>query len=231
MARIAKRDGGLEGAETRERILLAAIELFSEKGFAAVAIREIAAAVGIKGASIYNHFLGKDAILEAILARHRELAASSFDGKPAAAASQVESQAASPADSPAESPAREMTLMEMLESAMSQSLSFMGKPGMDKIFKILSREQLNNDRIRLFFLEEYIEKPRAALTELFSLLVARGAIGSADPHLLASEFHAFIMYKYYENYLLRGDSNLDFARMAEEFRAHIAFFCGAVEGS
>ena len=100
---------------------------------------------------------------------------------------------------------------------------------MDKIFRILSREQLNNERIRRFFIEEYIETPRAVMARLFENMIAEGELESADPDLLANEFHAFIMYKYYENYLLRGNESLDLARMAKEFRGHIAFFCDVVK--
>lgn len=202
MGRKPKESG--DGAETREKILSTAIELFAEKGFGAVSIREIAAAVGIKGASIYNHFEGKDDILEAILARHIQLSGEVFTE-----------------DVPE-------SLEKSLESSLLRGLSLMGAPGMDKIFRILSREQLNNERIRSFFLKEYIESPRVYLAKRFADLIADGTLAPADPDQLANEFHAFVMYKYYENYLLREDKNMDFEKMAVEFGEHISFFCKAV---
>ena len=42
------------------------LKLFSKKGYTGVSMREIATAVGIKGASIYNHFKGKQEVFEAI---------------------------------------------------------------------------------------------------------------------------------------------------------------------
>lgn len=52
---------------TRERILLEAARLFSEHGYAATTLREVADASGIKAGSIYYHFESKDQILGEVL--------------------------------------------------------------------------------------------------------------------------------------------------------------------
>lgn len=51
---------------TKQKILEESLKLFSEKGYEGVSMREIASAVGIKGASIYNHFKGKEDIFYGI---------------------------------------------------------------------------------------------------------------------------------------------------------------------
>lgn len=51
----------------REQILEAAARLFAGKGFAGTSTREIADAVGIRQASLYYHFAGKDEILTELL--------------------------------------------------------------------------------------------------------------------------------------------------------------------
>ncbi len=61
MARFAGEKG------TKEQILDAAIDLFSQKGYDAVSIRDIARAVGIRESSIYNHYKGKEDILDTIM--------------------------------------------------------------------------------------------------------------------------------------------------------------------
>jgi AcrR family transcriptional regulator len=48
---------------TEQRILEAATRLFSEKGYHGTSMREVAAAVGIRAASLYNHYAGKEDLL------------------------------------------------------------------------------------------------------------------------------------------------------------------------
>ena len=60
-------DNGLKKLSTKQKILDSAIHLFAIKGYTETTIRELAATVGVKEASIYNHFPSKIAILECIL--------------------------------------------------------------------------------------------------------------------------------------------------------------------
>ena len=66
----------MERGSTKQKILDAALELFSTQGFEATSIAQIAEAVGIRKASLYSHFASKqailDAIVETVLARHAQ---------------------------------------------------------------------------------------------------------------------------------------------------------------
>jgi TetR/AcrR family transcriptional regulator, cholesterol catabolism regulator len=53
---------------TRQSILHAAAGLFREQGYAAVSLRDIAEAVGMKTGSLYYHFSSKESLVEEILA-------------------------------------------------------------------------------------------------------------------------------------------------------------------
>ncbi|MBX9646196.1 MAG: TetR/AcrR family transcriptional regulator, partial [Xanthobacteraceae bacterium] len=55
---------------TRERILAEALNLFAESGYGGASMRELARRVGVRESSLYNHFAGKAAILEAIVSEH-----------------------------------------------------------------------------------------------------------------------------------------------------------------
>jgi AcrR family transcriptional regulator len=57
---------------TRDLILDAALELFSENGYSETTMREIANNVGIKSASIYNHFSGKSEILLCLMDEYKQ---------------------------------------------------------------------------------------------------------------------------------------------------------------
>ena len=58
-----------EPSVTRDRLLDVAEALFAERGFAGTPVRDIAAAVGLTPASLYNHFAGKEALYAAVLER------------------------------------------------------------------------------------------------------------------------------------------------------------------
>lgn len=55
------------GETARDEILDAAAELFTTRGYTNTSTRMIAEAVGIRQASLYHHFAGKDELLDALL--------------------------------------------------------------------------------------------------------------------------------------------------------------------
>jgi AcrR family transcriptional regulator len=57
------------GAATAERILDEAEAMFAEHGYAATTLRDVAAAVGVRNPSLYNHFVSKDSLYAAVLER------------------------------------------------------------------------------------------------------------------------------------------------------------------
>ena len=63
------RRGGNRLKDTKERILLASLELFARYGYDATSVSRIAEAVGLTKGALYRHFEDKAAILRAILAR------------------------------------------------------------------------------------------------------------------------------------------------------------------
>lgn len=57
----------MEKQKTKQRILDAALELFSTQGFEATSIAQIADAVGVRKASLYSHFDSKQDILDCLI--------------------------------------------------------------------------------------------------------------------------------------------------------------------
>ncbi|MCQ2575213.1 MAG: MBL fold metallo-hydrolase [Treponema sp.] len=56
-----------EKDSTKQKILMAALDLFSERGFDGVGVDEIGETAGFKGPSLYRHFKGKDEILSELV--------------------------------------------------------------------------------------------------------------------------------------------------------------------
>ncbi|GIG58207.1 TetR family transcriptional regulator [Longispora fulva] len=53
--------------DTRERIMVEALDLFAERGYGETSLREIAERIGITKAAVYYHFKTKDDILNGLL--------------------------------------------------------------------------------------------------------------------------------------------------------------------
>ena len=76
-------DNGQDKISTRQKILDCAVNLFASKGYTETSIRELAAAVGLKGGSIYSHFPSKQAILDYILEDYSALNSDTFNAEAA----------------------------------------------------------------------------------------------------------------------------------------------------
>jgi AcrR family transcriptional regulator len=72
MGRIA----GVTAAETRDRLLRAAADVFAERGYDGTRVADIAAAAGVSNGALYSHFASKAELLVDALRTHgrRELA-------------------------------------------------------------------------------------------------------------------------------------------------------------
>lgn len=69
MPKAARRRAGRPTEEThaRERLLLAGAELFGARGYAGLAVRDVAKAAGVQVATLYYHFPSKSELLQAVL--------------------------------------------------------------------------------------------------------------------------------------------------------------------
>ena len=79
MGRIA----GVTAAETRERLLRAAADVFAERGYDGTRVADIAAAAGVSNGALYAHFASKaDLLVDALRTHGRRLLADLFAADP-----------------------------------------------------------------------------------------------------------------------------------------------------
>ena len=79
MGRIA----GVTAAETRERLLSAAADIFAERGYDGTRVADIAAAAGVSNGALYAHFASKaELLIQALRAHGRRLLAEAFAADP-----------------------------------------------------------------------------------------------------------------------------------------------------
>lgn len=165
----------------REKILHTAASLFAERGFSAVSQREIAAAVGIRAASIYNHFTSKDAILEEIIKR---------------LSLELEEQLR-----PSYEPETLLPLRDYIEGIAANNDAYFARDANVNYGIILMREQFSNAVVRKMLYEMMILRPREAMSAYFARLMDAGMMRRGDPVFAAKEYHSFFVYEFYENAL------------------------------
>src|SRR5215813_11775772 len=77
------RISGVSAAETRERLLRAAAEVFGERGYDGTRVADIAATAGVSNGALYAHFASKAELLVAALRAHgRRLLADALAADP-----------------------------------------------------------------------------------------------------------------------------------------------------
>ena len=168
---------------TKDKIFDVSLDLFSKKGFDAVSVREIAREVGIRESSIYNHYKGKEAILDAIIEYFMS-----------------ELEQSSP---PEEEMEKLMETPELFfEIGAKAFIGRMSDPKTEKIWRLISIELYHNEKIREFFKKELIEVPIMAWEQIFTKMIEKGVIKQVDPKILAHEYFSFAIYLLFEYFVL-----------------------------
>ncbi len=194
--------------DTTEKIFEVAINLFAQRGYDNVSIRDIAAAVGIKESSIYKHYTSKEQIFQKIieypLSRINTLAA------------------------------REDTTEQLIakmgyEGFMSESgivfTSWMTDPKNEKIWRIFYIELYHNEQIKQAYIN-LIKAGKLFWTTVFSIMIKQKLIKPSDPNELASEFLAFFWNAFMDYFLVHyGKTSGSFLEEnMDSFARHITYF-------
>ena len=169
---------------TKDRILDVSIDLFSQRGFDAISVREIAREVGIRESSIYNHYKSKEAILDAIIEYFMSELTSSGP--------------------PEEEMEKLMETPELFfEVGARAFLERMNVTATEKIWRLISIELYHNEKIREFFKKELLEMPLMAWEGIFTKMMEKGVIKPVDPKVLAHEYFYFAIFLYFEYFVLK----------------------------
>ncbi|MDD1763123.1 MAG: TetR/AcrR family transcriptional regulator [Methanobacteriaceae archaeon] len=198
---------------TKERIFDVSLDLFSQKGFDAVSVREIAREVGIRESSIYNHYKNKEAILTAIMEYFvAELSQSSLNEE---VGDELISQGP------------EVYFKVGAEKFISQ----VNTPKMEKIWRLVSIELNHNEKIRNFFKKDLLEVPIDSWENVFRIMIEKKLIKPFDPRMLAYEYFSFGIYLFFEYFVLKYNEDYDsFMDLAlEKMSKHSEFLLDAIK--
>lgn len=173
----------MKNEDTKKMILKKALELFSESGYDAVSVGEIARAVGIKAPSLYNHFPSKQAIFDAIV----EETSKEFEKNTDEVAIHVQNSAR---DVTVFSKITEDDLVEKVHQIFNISLH---DENIALFRKMMTIEQFRSDELSKLYSERYVERIVAYHAGIFKSLIAAGELKKEDPYTLAMMYVAPII--------------------------------------
>lgn len=195
---------------TKKRIIIESLRLFASKGYDGVSMREIAATVGIKGASIYNHFKGKEDIFLAIF----EEMTNRYDN--IATKLQVpEGQGEEVVEYYMK--ADENNLLKIADALFA----FFTKDEFAVLFrKLLISEQHKSPLASEYFKQYYLEAPIIFQTQVFAGMQKKGAFQNFDAETMALHFYSPVYYL-----LNKFDAGQSCEECIEQLHKHVHWFC------
>ena len=162
--------------KTKEEILDAALNLFSQKGFSTVSIRDICSVVNIKESTVYYYFQNKEAILNEILKQ--------FENHSESLIAKMSSAFPALMSDP-------QAFDNLLPKIMNQYIdNYLADLFCNKVIRILSIDHLNNPKVHQLYSYWLFEKPLEIQQFVFSVFNNAGIISCDDPAFAAEKFYA-----------------------------------------
>ena len=157
--------------DTKERILAAALEMFSQNGYAGTNIRELSESLGLMKSAMYRHFESKDAIWNSLL---DELIA------------YYEARFGSAEHLP---PVPD-SLEELVTMTMRMVNFTIHDEKVVKSRKLLSIEQFRDERARDLATKYFLTGLKDMFTQIFAGMMEKGLLSRDDPSMLAFAYTA-----------------------------------------
>lgn len=174
--------------DTKQKILDVSLDLFSQKGFSAVSIRDICAQVNIKESSVYYHFKNKQAIFDELLHRFEQVATDMMV--------RLE-QSLSVQSCSMEKPFYQTVCDTFFENYFMDDFC-------NKIMRLLLIEQFGNSEVQKIYDCWMFEKPLEFQSKVFYTLMEIGILSKTDSEYLAVKYYAPI-YFFAQRWLFSGE--------------------------
>ena len=152
--------------DTKERILAAALEMFSHKGYEGTNIRELSASLSLVKSAIYKHFESKEAIWNALLDRMISYYGERFG-------------------SPEHLPPVPDSQEEFITMTMRMADLTIHDEQIVKTRKVLTLEQFRDDRARELATRHFLTGLTDMFTHIFAGMMDKALIRRDDPAMLA----------------------------------------------
>ena len=166
--------------DTKEKILMTALQLFARDGYEAVSVRNIAEELGMTKGALYRHYKNKRDIFDSIVDRMI----------------QIDAQRAKDYRMPVEqydvmSDSYENTSLEDIQKFTIGQLKFWTEDDFAVSFRrMLTLEQYRNAEMAELYSQCIIAGPVAYMENLFRELIQKGVLKEENPRQLAVEYYA-----------------------------------------
>ena len=157
--------------DTKERILAAALELFSKNGYAGTNIRELTASLGLVKSAMYKHFESKEDIWNTLLDEMIVYYDTHFG-------------------SPEHLPPVPDTLEELAEMTRQMVNFTVHDEKVVMTRKLLTIEQFRDERARDLATKHFLTGLKDMFTPIFQGLMDKGLIRRDDPSMVALAYTA-----------------------------------------
>lgn len=194
---------------TREKILEAALTLFSENGYAATSVRQIAREVGVRESALYNHFESKEAILRGLFQQYGAGRSRKYLKRTLFKEEALKNPKAF-----------------LQNEIVGEILNFISNEKANQLKKIVVMEMFSGESGRELIEKELFESAVTTMQEVFQILMDEGQIEKTyDTGLLAIEFISPLLFLNLR-YLLHIDPDrAQFKALAE---GHVEFFLNKI---
>ena len=192
---------------TKERILYAALDLFSEKGYDGVGVDLIAENAGLKGPSLYRHYKGKEDIFSSLIDMVESHYTKGFGLK--------NTEVGFPE-----------SMDDFIDDAMGRIQFTMHDDVIRKTRRILAMEQFRSKRMAELATRYYLENLQQMYAGSLAGLMERGILKKDDPEYLALEFVSpvSLLIHMYDRHPEREEEVLD------KIRKHFEHFVKVYSG-
>ena len=170
----------MEDKNTRDIILQESLQLFAQKGYAAVSMRDIAASVGIKASSIYYYFKGKQELFDALIQQANEI-------KDMMRMNFM--KALGNVGSVAEEP--------FVQAGVFFLTGYFQNPQISLLLRVLECERLHNEEADKAWKSLVIHAPLEHQLEVFRILESRNELSDTNLEALAAEYQSIGLLAYF----------------------------------
>ena len=195
-------------ADTREKILMTALQLFAKDGYEAVSVRTIAEKLGMTKGALYRHYKNKRDIFDCIVkrmiqidaqrAREYHMPDEGYDSKPDAYGN---------------------TTLQSIQEYTIEQFRFWTEDEFASCFrKMLTLEQYRNEEMAELYSQCIVAGPVTYMEDLFRELIQKGVLKAENPRQLAVDYYAplFLLICTYD----KTGKNEDYATILRNHMEH-----------